>query len=124
MGFFGSKDLGWFASYVIVMVMLLMDYRAKAVENYSTVEAMESWQAWREAAEDAGRHGSVRRSKPASEEPPSLVLMRGHFPACVGISALLTTCLYVWLMVCVRGVLKPVAIDPRRSGSSDGQDDG
>lgn len=108
------QNLGWFVGYGIVIfavVFLLNDYRSKAIANYGTTDAQQDWQEWRESAEQAGQQGWVKRSKPKSIEPPSLVLMRDHFPSIVGISTLLTTCLYIWFMVCVRGVLKPVTVN-------------
>ena len=115
MSVFTVNNLSWLVGYGIVVcgvVFLLNNYRSRAIADYGTPEARQNWQEWRDAAEAAGKQGSVGRSKPESAEPPSLVLMRDHFPAIVGISTLLTTCLYLWFMVCVRGVLKPVTLHP------------
>lgn len=107
------KNLGWFVGYVLTMLAIatsLNRYRSKAVATYGTAEASQEWQEWRDAAEELGRKGSVDRDQPESMEPPSLVLMRDHFPACLGISLLLSSCLYLWFMVCVRGVMQPVTL--------------
>lgn len=113
MNLFTLKNAGWFMGYVLAMAVVagsLNRYRSQAITTYGTPEATEKWQKWRDAAEEMGRQGSVDRDQPASMEPPSLVLMRDHFPACVGISMLLSSCLYLWFMVCVRGALRPVTL--------------
>ena len=107
-------NVAWLLGYgamLAVLVMSLNHYRARAMAAYGTEDAAADWQQWRDAAQQLGRESSVARDTPASTEPPSLVLMRDHFPACVGISVLLSTCLYFWLMVCVRGVMRPVTIN-------------
>ena len=107
-------NVGWLLGYLAcmaVIVLVLTSYRSKAMQTYGTSEATENWQFWRDAAAEMGRQGSVSRDQPASTEPPSLVLMRDHFPACLGISMLLSTCLYVWFMICVRGVMRPVTLN-------------
>ena len=107
-----TKNIAWFVAYLAVMLgvyLALNSYRARAIAA-GTDQANARWQEWRDAAEEMGKNGPVQRRKPKSAEPPSLVLMRDHFASCVGISLLLTSCLYVWFMICVRGVLQPVTL--------------
>jgi len=106
-------NIAWFMGYLATMSVIvysLNSYRTKAIETYGTEKASSDWQEWRSAAEEMGRTANVEREAPESEVPPSLVLMRSHFGACLGISLLLTSCLYLWLMICVRGVMRPVEI--------------
>jgi hypothetical protein len=103
----------WLTAYFVTMAAIVLgmrNYRAVAIETYGTNEAGENWQDWRTAAKELGKGGPVQRSAPKSNEPPPLVLMRDHFAACLGISLLLSSCLFGWLMICVRGVLRPVAL--------------
>lgn len=107
------KNAAWFLGYVAMMLTVYggMDrYRDSAMVTYGTEQARENWQDWREAADAMAKDGPVERDKPKSQEPPSLVLMRDHFAACLGISLLLSSCLFVWFMVCVRGALRPVSL--------------
>lgn len=110
---FNKTNVFWLIGYLLVIAglfIVMTRYRANAIDTYGTPEAKANWQAWRDAAETAGEEGWIDRSRPASSDPPSLVLMRDHFYACLGISWLLTSCLYVWLMVCARGAMKPVTL--------------
>ena len=106
-------NIGWFLLYVLMLAGVtwgLSRYRSQAVETYSTAKAGSDWQDWRAAAERIGSEGPVQRTAPKSIEPPALVLMRDHFPACLGISLLLSSCLFLWFMICVRGAMRPSQI--------------
>lgn len=88
------------------------------MDTYGTSQASADWQAWKSAAEELAEEGPVTRRPPKATEPPALMLMRDHFPACLGISLLLSSCLYAWFMVSVRGAFRPVVIyddDPPRT---------
>lgn len=107
------KNVAWFVGYLLCMLAIFVSlsrYRSGAIEAYGTDAAAQKWQVWRDAAEELGREGLVAREQPKSSEPPSLVLMRDHFGACLGISLLLSSCLYLWFMVCVRGVFQATTI--------------
>ncbi len=106
-------NICWSLLYLIMVVAIvvgLRSYRAMALATYGSAQADDQWQDWREAAEEIGRSGPVQRDKPQSAEPPPLVLMRDHFPACLGISLLLSSCLFVCLMFTVRGALRPTRL--------------
>ena len=108
-----SANICWSLAYVgmvVAIVVGLRSYRVMALANYGSAQADDHWQDWREAAEELGRSGPVQRNKPQSAEPPPLVLMRDHFPACLGISLLLSSCLFVCLMFTVRGALRPTRL--------------
>ena len=100
-----------YLAMVTLIVWGLFNYRSGAIETYGTDRASAQWQDWRQAAEKLGNEGPVARRVPKSGEPPALVLMRDHFSACLGISILLSSCLFGWMMICVRGVLRPVQLN-------------
>ena len=104
-----SANFIWFAAYLLVMASLVFAlgrYRQNALETYGTAEANAHWQDWRDAAERIAEEGPVSRRPPKSNEPPALMLMRDHFPACLGISLLLSSCLFGWFMICARGAFR------------------
>ena len=108
------SNIGWFTAYVVMLVIVvgaLLQYRTKALAIYSTPEAESQWQDWRQAAEEIGKDGPVDRRAPKATQPLALLLMRDHFAACMGISLLLSSCLFGWMMICVRGVMKPVTLN-------------
>ena len=106
-------NIAWLLAYiamVIVIVIGLRQYRNWATATYSTKQAVDDWQDWRNAAREIGEKGPVKRTAPKSAEPPPLVLMRDHYAACLGISWLLSSCLFLWFMVSVRGAFRPVTL--------------
>lgn len=111
---FTATNITWFVAYLLTMFVLvysLQRYRTQALETYSTVEAKAEWEEWRSAAKQIGEDGPVSRREPKSSQPPALVLMRDHFSACLGISLLLSSCLFGWMMICVRGAMRPVELN-------------
>ena len=109
-----GTNIAWFVAYLLTMgalVFSLQRYRTQALETYGTAEAKAEWEEWRSAAKQIGEDGPVARREPKSSQPPALVLMRDHFPACLGISLLLSSCLFGWMMVCVRGAIRPVQLN-------------
>ena len=100
----------WLAAYVLTMAAVVIgmrSYRTSAMAKYGSSEARADWQTWRTAADDISRSGPVQRRPPKSTEPPPLVLMRDHFAACLGISMLLSSCLFAWFMFSARGAMRP-----------------
>lgn len=107
-------NLVWMIAYLLTMVLIvvgLRSYRDNAIAAYSSVEANRHWNDWRSAASNLEATSPVHRRAPKSDEPPPLVLMRDHFPACLGISLLLSSCLFGWFMICARGAFRPVVIN-------------
>ena len=106
-------NISWFVAYLATLGLVtfgLLRYRSSAMQTYSTVQASDDWQEWKSAAETLSKDGPVTRRPPEATEPPALLLMRDHFPACLGISLLLTSCLFAWFMVCARGAFRPVVL--------------
>jgi len=67
---------------VVVTVVSMQAARRRALQNLSSKEAQRDWQAWREEARRQSKGaGPVKRSVPASEEPPELVLLRDYYAA-------------------------------------------
>lgn len=107
-------NLGWLIAYfalIALIVIGLRRYRESAIAQYGGEQAAADWLEWRDAAERIGKDGPIARRAPKSTEPPALLLMRDHFTACLSMSLLLSSCLFVWLMISVRGALRPVDID-------------
>lgn len=105
-------NLAWLVAYLAMLGSIafgLRWYRNDATDRYGTEQAGVQWQQWRDAAEELGASGPVRRSKPKAAEPPALLLMRDHFGSCLAISLLLSSVLFLWLMVSLRGALRPPA---------------
>ena len=111
----GSRtNVAWLAAYLTTMasiVLGLQHYRHRAIATYGTAQATDDWHNWKEAAQKIAKEGPVYRRPPKSTEPPALVLMRDHFPACLGISLLLSSCLFAWFMICVRGAMRPATLN-------------
>jgi hypothetical protein len=76
-----------FVGYIALVALVaygMTAWRQSLLTNLTTPEAQSSWNEWRaEAAREDGTHGPVQRTVPKSPEPPSLVLMRDYFPACL-----------------------------------------
>ena len=107
-------NFSWLIAYftmLTVIVLGLRSYRESAIADYGSKKASSEWQAWRHDAEQMGKDGPVARRAPKTAEPPPLLLMRDHFATCLGFSLLLSSCLFGWLMICVRGALRPTQID-------------
>lgn len=107
-------NIGWLLAYLAMLIAIVVGmrgYRNYAITTYGTTEAGAKWDDWRTAVEEMGDDGPVSRRTPKSSEPPPLVLMRDHYSSCLGISLLLSSCLFGWLMICVRGVMRPVQLN-------------
>ena len=66
------------------IVLGLAHIRASAIEALSTSEELAHWKKWKaEAAQQDGTTGPVARRPPKSDEPPTLVLLRDHYPVLV-----------------------------------------
>lgn len=103
----------WFVAWIAMLGGItfgMQRYRATAMETYGTSQASSDWQEWRDAAKQLAEEGPVKRRPPKATEPPALLLMRDHFAACLGISLLLSSCLFVWFMISVRGAFRPVVL--------------
>lgn len=96
----------WLAGYALLLgllVMLLVSGRRQVLQNLSTPEARQQWEAWREAAARQAEAGPVRRRPPKSPEPPALVLMRDHFTVVATAAVVFSTLLYGMLVFAIEG---------------------
>jgi len=110
----------WFGLYLGMLGAItcgLRTYRAWATREFASMEAAEDWQKWRSDAAKLNERGPVTRRAPMSTEPPALVLMRDHFAACLGISLLLSSMLFLTFMVAIRGALRQPAAEPDGTGT-------
>jgi hypothetical protein len=110
--------------YVVLLgtaIWAMTAWRQSLIANLSTPEAQAAWEKWRaEAAQDDGTHGPVQRTVPKSPEPPSLVLMRDYFPACLVGLLLPLSALYAFIVWLVCGVLQNEPIRTTEKNPSDG----
>jgi hypothetical protein len=97
--------------YLVMLALLALGLvRARRWANaaYASAAAQANWQEFRDdVAQDADRGGPVRRRVPQSGEPPALVLMRDHFPACAALAVVLSSALYFTLAFFFAGALAP-----------------
>lgn len=95
------------ATWAMVMV------RDNTIESFSTPEAKAQWQDWREAVEnDKANMGPVKRKVPKSDEPPTLVMLRDHFGACLFAMLVMATIMYLSIVIFAKGAFrKPVPLN-------------
>ncbi|MCC7086469.1 MAG: hypothetical protein IT427_15825 [Pirellulales bacterium] len=103
------------------LVVGLVMVRENTLAAMSNPQAQADWDEWRvAAAKETGESTPVRRTVPATAEPPTLVLMRDHFAAAVFGLLAPATALYVftaWIVVgVVRQSRKSSFQEPSRTG--------
>jgi hypothetical protein len=99
----------WLAA-LAVMAVGLWSLRESVLRSFATPESQQEWDEWRDAVASGNANmGSVQRKTPKSDEPPTLVLLRDHFAACLVGLWLITSVLYATLALLVRGVLSQPA---------------
>jgi len=104
-------NLAWAIGGVVwlaLLVGLLFLARDWAFEELTTTEARADWESWRAEVRRQHADGAtepVRRRVPQSAEPPSLVLLRDHFGACLGGTLIFGSLLYVVSVIFLRGAL-------------------
>jgi hypothetical protein len=90
--------------------------RRAALGTFGSTTAQAEWDEWRkEAAEQSAAGGPVTRKVPKSTEPPALVLMRDHFPACVGAALVAVVGVYGTFILLLRGAMA-VPVKGEREG--------
>ena len=107
-----AANFAWLIAYLVMVGCVsfaLQWYRDVATNRYATEQAGAHWQEWRRAAAELGESGPVKRTMPKAAEPPALLLMRDYFGSCLAISLLLTSALFLWFMVALRGAFRPAA---------------
>ncbi len=104
-----AANFVWLIAYLAMVVCVsfaLLRYRDVATNRYATEQAGAQWQEWRRGAAELGKSGPVKRRMPKAVEPPALLLMRDYFGSCLAISLLLSSALFLWFMVSLRGALR------------------
>ena len=105
----------WLAAYgamLISIVVSLTALRDWSLASFDTAATQRDWRAWRDAAIESGRRGGVRRSRPTSVEPPTLVMMRDHFGVCLAIAVVLATALFTTIVIVLQGVIRKRDANP------------
>jgi hypothetical protein len=97
---------GYIATLCTVLAIVVYA-RQQAISAFATPQAQEQWNDWRAAATQQADQGPVRRRTPKSEEPPSLVLLRDHFPVVITATVVFTGALYAMFAYLIRGALAP-----------------
>lgn len=104
------QDAGWIGLFILLVLGMGLGtwtVRQRLLKNYSTEQAAERWQEWKQATESmAVDPGPTVRSPVSTELPPSYILLRDHFAACLG-GVLVTSGVFfgviLWML---RGVLR------------------
>lgn len=94
------------ALYLLTMIGTvwgIYDARAKTIDAYSTAQAQNEWEKWRNEATTQTNDGTVVRRQPKSLEPPALVLMRDHFAVVLSAGVVFGSMLFFMLAVAVHG---------------------
>ena len=87
--------LAVYVAGAVGIVLGMARIRASTLEELSTPEQQAHWQKWKaEAARQDGTTGPVSRRAPKSDEPPTLVLLRDHYPVIVAASLTFYTFLF------------------------------
>jgi hypothetical protein len=93
-----------YLALLALLLLLLAEARRQTIAALDSALARRQWQAWKaEVQREAQRGPAVRRRVPTSEEPPALILLRDHFGAVAFSSAVICTCLYLFLAIVIRG---------------------
>jgi hypothetical protein len=104
--------------YLLVAAALLLGLiaaRRLATQDFTTADARQAWDIWREdAASDDDHNAPVQRSVPRSSEPPTLVLLRDHFAICAIAGLTLTTVLYWTTAFFIRGAIAGPSFEVER----------
>ena len=116
-------NLLWLVSYLLIVALIvvkLVDLRGSLLVELGTADAQANWQQWLDdESARSEQTGPVQRRTPKSAEPPSLVLLRDHFTACLTGAILFASMLFAFLMIAIKGVLRqtPAEDRPRESAS-------
>lgn len=97
---------------MVVLIALLQTTRTRVIASLDRPEVRAQWQLWKQEAERQSKLGAgpVQRRPPRTDEPPALILLRDHFPAVLGSAIVLSSCLYAFLAIALRGALRQPAV--------------
>jgi len=93
-----------YALFVVFVVAALIATRQYALRSIDTAASRAAWQQWREAASDQA-DGPVARRAPKAAEPPTLMLLRDHFAACLAMALILSSVLFGTFAFLIHGTL-------------------
>jgi hypothetical protein len=105
---FRRSNLLWLAVYAIAMtgvVWGMLQLRRATLRTMDTPQARADWQAWRDAPPNQRDDLPVKRRPPSSNEPPSLILMRDHFPVMMSAAVVFGSLLFAAITILTRGAL-------------------
>lgn len=86
-----------------VVVFGMLKVRETTLATMGTPEARAEWKAWRESEPNQRKDLPVSRRPPKSSEPPSLVLMRDHFPVVMSAAVVFSSLLFAAMSIALRG---------------------
>ena len=119
---FRRGNLLWLAAYLSVVagvVLVMLQVRRVTLRTMDTPAARAQWDAWRAAPPNQRTDLPVRRHPPSSDEPPSLVMMRDHFPVMMATAVVFGSLLFATIMWAARRALwrdRPHASSPGKAG--------
>jgi hypothetical protein len=121
-----------YAVMVSVVVWLMFYARNNVLTTFSTPEARQQWEEWRDKAWEQANEKereklgprpektsdqplgkkpkekeTVERKIPRSQEPPALVLMRDHFASCLVMVLLICSTIFGAFIFFLQGALAP-----------------
>jgi hypothetical protein len=100
----------WLLAYLATIGLLtwgLFTARHWALESYDTQQSRAEWEAWRRQTQQlADSPGPVARRPAKSVEPPTIVLLRDYFAACLTLLLLLSSVLFATFVFMIRGVAR------------------
>ncbi len=99
--------VGVFMLLILGMGLGTWTVRQRLLHHYSAEQAAERWQAWRQATESmAVAQGPTVRHPVSTELPPSYILLRDHFAACLGGVVITSGVFFGVILWMLRGVLR------------------
>ena len=101
-------NLTWLLVYAAMLAGItwaMFSARSWAVKSLTDDNTTESWQEFRNDSKQTATSGPVLRRVSPSEEPPTLRLLRDHFPASLAATLFFCSALFATLMLMVRGTL-------------------
>jgi len=89
-----------------LLVSGLFAARSSVLNRRDTATSQEDWEQWRrEASRQSDGQGPVTRRPPRATEPPTVLLLRDHFSACLTLTLVISTVLFATMALMIRGVL-------------------
>jgi hypothetical protein len=98
----------WIVLYVALMTALVggtWQVRERVLATLDTPEAIEQWQQWKTETEKAAAgQGPIKRKAVRANEPALLIMLRDRFVVVVVGLAVLTSLLYFFGVIVIRGI--------------------